>query len=39
MMSVMPASSVHIPMHLDTERVHKDVEFNEVRRRSHLSCG
>ncbi len=31
MMSVMPAA-VHIPMHLDTERVHKDVEFSEVRR-------
>ncbi|RPD62926.1 hypothetical protein L227DRAFT_651217 [Lentinus tigrinus ALCF2SS1-6] len=29
MMSVMPPA-VHIPMHLDAEPVHKDVEFNEL---------
>ena len=30
MMSVMSAG-VHIPVHLDTDRPTKDVEFNEVR--------
>ncbi|KAL7285319.1 LOW QUALITY PROTEIN: hypothetical protein ACG7TL_000414 [Trametes sanguinea] len=30
MMSVMPSSAVHIPMHLDTDRPTQDVEFSEV---------
>ncbi|KAI8995641.1 hypothetical protein BD414DRAFT_247634 [Trametes punicea] len=30
MMSVMPSSGVHMPMHLDTKGASQDVEFNEL---------
>ncbi|KAI0825119.1 hypothetical protein BC628DRAFT_291535 [Trametes gibbosa] len=30
MMSVMPLPTVHMPMHLATERITKDVEFSEL---------